>query len=258
MNVISILAVILFILMAIIGGGKGIRSFISLFLNFVIILMTVFFMTDAHADPIVLAMIASAIISCINLFFINEVNSKTVTAFLSTILTVGILFFFIYLVTKSAMIQGFGEEEIDEIIPVYSLYIGVDFVKIAASVIIMSTLGAIIDVAISITSPMQEIFDHNPNIQRKALFKSGLSIGKDILGSNANTLFFAFIGSYLALLIWFKDLSYSLLEIINSKIFTAETLTIFSAGIGIALVIPVAAFLNAYYLTKSKKEKADG
>lgn len=105
---------------------------------------------------------------------------------------------------------------------------------------------------------MQKIFDHNPNIQRKALFKSGLSIGKDILGSNANTLFFAFIGSYLALLIWFKDLSYSLLEIINSKIFTAETLTIFSAGIGIALVIPVAAFLNAYYLTKSKKEKADG
>src|SRR5699024_10677177 len=140
MNVISILAVILFILMAIIGGGKGIRSFISLFLDFVIILMTVFFMTYAYAAPIVLLMIACVSISFINLFFINEVNSKTVTAFLSTILTVGILFFFIYLVTKSAMIQGFGEEEIDEIIPVYSLYIGVDFVKIAASVIIMSTL----------------------------------------------------------------------------------------------------------------------
>src|SRR5699024_3351136 len=148
MNVISILAVILFILMAIIVGGKGIRSFISLFLNFVIILMTVFFMMNAHADSIVLVMFASAIICHIILFFIKEVNSKTVTAFLSTILTVCILFFFIYLVTKSAMIQGFGEEEIDEIIPVYSLYIGVDFVKIAASVIIMSTLGAIIDVAI--------------------------------------------------------------------------------------------------------------
>src|SRR5699024_9044358 len=125
MNVISILAVILFILMAIFGGGKGIRSFISLFINFVIIFMTVFFMTDEHVVHIDLAMIASVIISCINLFIINEVNSKTVTAFLSTILTVGILFFFIYLVTKSAMIQGFGEEEIDEIIPVYSLYIGV-------------------------------------------------------------------------------------------------------------------------------------
>src|SRR5699024_12207075 len=102
-------------------------SFISLFLNFVIILMTVSFMTDAHADPIVLAMIASAIISCSNLFFMNEVNSKTVTAFLSTILTVGSLFFFIYLVTKSDMIHGFGEEEIVEIISVYVFYIGLDF-----------------------------------------------------------------------------------------------------------------------------------
>src|SRR5699024_4899553 len=148
--------------------------------------------------------------------------------------------------------------EIDEIIPVYSLYIGVDFVKIAATVIIMSTLITIIDLATSITSPIQDIFDHNPNIQRKALFKSGLSIGKDILGSNANTLFFAFIVSYLALLIWFKYLSYSLLEIINSKIFTAESLTILSGGIGIALDILVAAFLKDYYLTKSKKEKDDG
>lgn len=257
MNVIVILAIILFVLMTVIGKGKGVRSFISLFFNFVVIMVTVFFMTDSNADPIVLTMIASAFITCINLFFINEVNSKTVTAFISTILTVGILFLCIYLATKSAMIQGFGEEEIDEIIPVYSLYIGVDFVKVAASVIIMSTLGAIIDVAISITSPMKEIFDHNPTIKRKALFKSGLTIGKDILGSNANTLFFAFIGSYLALLIWFKDLSYSLLEIINSKIFTAEIMTIFSAGIGIALIIPVAAFLNAYYLTRNTKATSD-
>ena len=71
------------------------------------------------------------------------------------------------------MIQGFGEEEIDEL-SIFSLYIGVDFVKIGASVIIMSTIGAITDVAISITSPMREIFNHNPLISRKDLFASGI------------------------------------------------------------------------------------
>ena len=133
------------------------------------------------------------------------------------------------------MIQGFGEEEIDEL-SIFSLYIGVDFVKIGASVIIMSTIGAITDVAISITSPMREIFNHHPFISRKDLFTSGLSIGKDILGTNTNTLFFAFFGGYMALLFWFKDLSYSLGEIVNSKIFSAEMITIFCAGIGIALL----------------------
>lgn len=256
MNTLFILAIILFLLMVIFGGAKGVRSFISLFLNFFIIMIAVIFMMAPEIHPIIIAAICCIIITSVNLFFINEVNAKTVTAFISTIITIGILFAFIVIVTKTSMIQGFGEEEVDEIIPVYSVYIGIDFIQIAASVIILSTLGAIIDVAISITSPMQEIFHHHPTISRKDLFKSGLTIGRDILGSNANTLFFAFIGGYLALLIWFKDLSYSFLDIINSKIFTAESITIFTAGIGIAIVVPIAAFINAYYLFHQKKKSA--
>jgi len=253
-NTLFVLAIILFLLMVIFGGTKGVRSFFSLFLNFLIIMIAVIFMMAPEIHPIIIAAISCIIITSVNLFFINEVNAKTVTAFISTIITIGILFAFIMIVTKASMIQGFGEEEVDEIIPVYSVYLGVDFVQIAASVIILSTLGAIIDVAISITSPMQEIFHHHPTISRKDLFKSGLTIGRDILGSNANTLFFAFIGGYLALLIWFKDLSYSFLDIINSKIFTAESITIFTAGIGIALVVPIAAFINAYYIFHQKKK----
>src|SRR5699024_12463444 len=111
----------------------------------------------------------------------------------------------------------------------------------------------IVDVAISITSPMAVIYKHHPTIKRKDLFSSGVTIGKDILGSNANTLFFAFIGGYLALLLWFKDLSYSFGQIVNSKIFASELKIIFFAVIGIALVVPIAAFINAYFLTNSKK-----
>src|SRR5699024_1123337 len=185
MNVLVLLAVILFMLMVMIGGRKGVRSFISLFLNFGVVLLTVLIMTDPQANPIILTIIACTAISTINLFFINKVNSKTITAFISTVITITILIFFIYIVTKKAMIQGFGEEEIEEI-SVFSRYLGVDFVKIAAAVIIMSTIGAIIDVAIAITSPMQEIFNHRPTISRKSLFTSGLTIGKDILGSNTN------------------------------------------------------------------------
>ncbi|MCR1833380.1 YibE/F family protein [Oceanobacillus caeni] len=257
MNVLVLLAIILFALMIWIGGKKGARSFISLFLNFGVILVSVFFMMDANADPIIITLIACTVISCINLFYINEVNSKTVTAFISTLITVTILLFFIYIVTKKAMIQGFGEEDMDEISVIFSLYPGLDFVKISAAVIIMSTIGAVTDIAISITSPMQEIFNQHPSIKKKELFTSGLSIGKDILGSNTNTLFFAFIGGYMALLIWYKDLSYSFGDIVNSKIFSAEMITIFCAGIGIALVIPIASLINAHYLIKIRDKKSD-
>lgn len=253
MNTNLVLAAILLLLMIWIGGKKGARSFFALFLNFLILLLTVFLMTDPFINPVILTFIACVGISAINLFYINGVNQKTATAFMATMITIGIMLLFILIVTKQSMIQGFSEEELEEI-SIYSLHLGVDFVKVGASVIIMSTIGAITDVAISITSPMQEIFNHHPEIKRRKLFLSGMTIGKDILGTNTNTLFFAFIGAYMGLLLWFRDLKYSVGAIANSKVFSDEMVTIFCAGIGIALIIPIAAWINAVFLIK-KREK---
>ena len=251
MNALVVLAAILFILMAVIGRGKGVRSFLAIFFNFIVIFIAVIFMNDPKANPIIITLIACIFISVINLFYINEVNKKTKTAFISTVISTIVLLLFIFIIADRARIQGFGEEEIQEL-GMFSLHIGVDFVKIAVSVIIMSTIGAITDAAIAISSPMREIHYHNPDISRQDLFKSGLSIGKDILGTSTNTLFFAFFGSYLALLIWFKDLSYSTGEIINSKIFNAEMITILCAGIGVTLVIPITSWITAYFLVARK------
>ena len=256
MNVIVLLAGLLFLLMTLIGGKKGVRSFIALFLNFVVIIVTLFFMNVPTINPIVLTLIACVFISCINLFYINKVSPTTKTAFIATIITTVILVIFITVITNSAMIQGFGEEETEEM-GMFSFYIGLDFVKIAVSVIIMSTIGAITDAAIAIASPMREMHYHHPNIQRKELFRFGLSIGRDILGTSTNTLFFAFFGSYLALLIWFKDLSYSIGEIVNSKVFSSEMITICCAAIGVTLVIPITAWITSYFLVKKQGDSTN-
>lgn len=145
-------------------------------------------MNDPIMDPVILTIIACIVISCINLFYINGVNSKTKTAFLSTIICTVILLLFIIFITNKAMIQGFGDEELGEL-GMFSLLVEVDFVKITVSVIIMSTIGAITDTAIAVSSPMREIHFHHPNISRKELYRSGLNIGRDILGTSTNTLF---------------------------------------------------------------------
>lgn len=256
MNAIVVLAVVLLVLMLLIGGRKGLRSFFSLFLNFGVIFITLALLLNPDLNPVILTFIASALIGCISLFFINEVNSKTVIAFISTMITITLLLVFIFFVSNTLMIQGFGEEE-TEAISGYSLYIGIDFLKIGVSVIILSTIGAIMDVAISIASSMFEMNKHNPSVSKKELFASGMSIGRDILGTDTNTLFFAFFGGYLALLIWFKDLTYSIGEIVNSKIFSSELMLILCAGTGIALVIPITSWINANYLKKPRKIKSD-
>ncbi len=253
MTVQVVLAAILFLLMVLVGGKKGVRSFFTLFLNFGVLLFTMIIMSIPAVNPIILTIIACIAISCINLFYINGVNRITKTAFISSMITIVILLIFIVFVTKKAMIQGFGEEEIEEI-GVFSLYIGVDFVKVGAAIIIMSAIGSITDIAISIASPMRELVHHHPSINRNELFTFGLKIGRDVLGTDTNTLFFAFFGSYLGLLIWFKDLSYSVGEIVNSKVFGAEMITILCAGIGVALIIPITAWITAYFLVKVEEK----
>lgn len=251
MNVLVWLAIILFLLMRLIGGKKGTRSFLALFFNFGVVFISYLFLATPKINPIMFTVAASIVISCINLFYINEINSKTKTAFLSTMITIVMLLVLIVIVSEQAMIQGFGEEEVEEL-SIFSLYIGVDFVQLGAAVIIMAAIGAITDTAIAISSPMNEVFLHNPTISRKELFTSGLRIGRDILGTSANTLFFAFFGGYLALIIWFKDYSYSFGEVVNSKIFNAEMVSIFCAGIGVAFVIPITSWVTAYVLVKEK------
>ncbi|MCM3187055.1 YibE/F family protein [Priestia megaterium] len=253
MNALVILSLILLVLMILIGGYRGMRSFISLFLNFGVLMFTIFLMLGPQMNPVIITLISCAIISCINLFFINNVDRKTGTAFLSTIVTIVLLIVLIEVIVNVSMIQGYGEEETEEL-AVFSLFVGIDFVKIGASVMIISTIGAITEVAISITSSMGETMKQHPSISRKDLFLSGMRIGKDILGTDTNTLFFAFFGGYLALLIWFKDLHYSIGAIVNSKIFGAEMMTIFFAGIGVALIIPITAWINTYFSVKAREK----
>ena len=225
MNVLLILASILLLLMIAVGGMNGVRSFISLFLNGIILIVTVFFMLDTATNILVLTLLACIGLCAVNLFYINGLNRKTLAAFIATFMTLGILL------------------------------IGIDYVQVAAAVIIMSTIGAIMDVAISITSAMQEYGKHTASTS-KQLIAYGMAIGRDILGTDTNTLFFAFFGGYLGLLIWFKDLSYSIGQIVNAKVFVAEVLTIFTAGIGIALVIPLATVVSIVIGKRRAKEVA--
>ena len=250
MSVLVCLAVILFILMKFVGGEKGTRSFIALFLNFGVTFATMLLMGSTN-NPIIITLIACTVISCINLFYINNVSIKSIAAFISTMITLVLLVSVIFILVEMSMIQGFGIEEIEELNS-FTLYVGIDFAKVAVCTIIMGTIGAITDTAISISSAMNEISINNPLIDRFGLFKSGMNVGRDILGTTTNTLYFAFIGGYLALILWFKDLSYSLGEVVNSKVFSSEIISIFCIGTGAILIIPITAWLTAYILSKNQ------
>ncbi|OOM10444.1 YibE/F family protein [Clostridium saccharobutylicum] len=251
MNIILILLIILLLLMAVVGGTRGVQSFFTLILNF----FTLFFMIiliGAKIDPIKVTFIGAMIISFFSLFFINGFNKKTVSSLVSVITVIILVMIITYKMGINAQIQGFSSEQID-IVSFYSLYVQINFSKIVICEILIGLLGAVIDVSISISSSMNEIYKNDSLITQNQLFKSGMNIGKDILGTMTNTLFFAYTSGFMTLMIYFKQLNYSLSTIMNAKVFCSEVFQSICCGIGIILIIPITAFITSklMFLTRN-------
>jgi uncharacterized membrane protein len=254
MNIILILLLILLILMTVVGGIRGVQSFFTLILNF----FTLFFMIiliGAKIDPIKVTFIGAMIISFFSLFFINGYNKKTLASLISVVIVILLVMLITYNMGINAQIQGFSNEQIDTV-SFYSLYVQINFSTIVICEIVIGLLGAIIDVSISISSSMNEIYKNDALITQHELFKSGMNIGKDILGTMTNTLFFAYISGFMTLMIYFNQLKYSLATIINAKVFCSEVFQSLCCGIGIILIIPITAFITSKLLLFTKEIKA--
>lgn len=246
-----ILIILLFLLMIYIDIKRGIKLFLSILFNF-IILMIIFYLIAIGLNPIICSLIGCFIISYIILYYVNERNVKTESSLKSVIIVLIILSFLIFFVTKISRIAGFGYESYEEI-NMFSYDVKIDFTNIAISMILISLIGATVDSSIAISSALYEVYDNNKNLSKKELFLSGMNIGKDILCTTNNTLMFAFLGEFMTLLIWFYKGDYSFLEIVNAKTFVSEMIKILFSAVGCIIVIPITAYITTETLKKDDK-----
>ena len=246
-----ILIILLFLLMIYIDIKRGIKLFLSIIFNF-IILMIIFYLIALGLNPIICSLIGCFIISYIILYYVNEKNIKTESSLKSVIIVLIILSFLIFFVTKISRIAGFGYESYEEI-NMFSYDVKIDFTNIAISMILISLIGATVDSSIAISSALYEVYDNNKNLSKKDLFLSGMNIGKDILCTTNNTLMFAFLGEFMTLLIWFYKGDYSFLEIVNAKTFVSEMIKILFSAVGCIIVIPITAYITTETLKKEDK-----
>jgi uncharacterized membrane protein len=240
----------MFFLLVWIGGKRGIKLFISLVINF-IILMIAFYFIALGFNPIVISLIGCLIITYIILYFVNGESIKTKASLISVIIVLLILVVSIFIVTTTTKISGFGYESYEEI-NMFSYDVDLDFTNVSIALILIGLIGATVDTSVAISSALYEVYQNNKNLSKKELFLSGITIGKDILGTTTNTLLFAFLGEFLTLLIWFKDVDYSLLDIINNKTFCAEFIKILFSGMGCILVIPITSLIVSNKITNKK------
>lgn len=126
-----------------------------------------------------------------------------------------------------------------------------DFRGILASGMIIGALGASMDVAISIASSIFEVKLANPTASKADLLKSGMNVGKDIMGTMTNTLLLAYTGSAIFLLLLVSG-EISLLKLLNLDSIVTEITAALAGSIGLVLCIPFTAVISSYLLSKKQ------
>ena len=234
-----ILGFILLFLIMIIGGDRGVISLISLVGNMLLLSLAIWLM--AAGAPVLLVTVGvGIIISCVTLFYQNGTNEKTKSAFTAVLITMAVLFFFIYMVVWRSEAGGLNEiQAAEDDVLYYNMNLDINMRNVATAVIILSTLG----MALTVTTSVYEVSIHKPEMKLTELVESGMQIGREVIGTTVNTLLFAYLGESLLLFSYLKMQDYTLETLLNSKILFQNCVSMIFGAIACVVVMPVAAVL---------------
>lgn len=239
------------VLMIGVGGVKGVRTVVTLVLTLVgIYYMLLGIMKGGNA--IILAMIVCIVVTVVTMFIVAGFNQKAISAIIGTVGGVFVSGIIALVISEMSVLTGLGTTEAQMLMFTQG-EITFDFASILFASILLGTLGAIMDVCMSIASSISEIVEANPFISTRDLFKSGMNIGRDIMGTMANTLILAYSGTsiFLILVFMINDIAY--FDIINMDVVATEIIRALSGTIGLILCIPLTALVAAVLEKKSSK-----
>ena len=199
-----------------------------------------------------------SIITCIyiiimTLLIIDGLHKKTLAAIIgcsSGVIVSGLL---TLLVSHFLHLTGITTED--------TIYIkqsfNIDLNALIFAGIILGSVGAVMDVSVSISSSLAELHDKVEHPTYKGLLGSGITIGRDIMGTMANTLVLAYIGCELSATLLSVVYSSSMRTLFSREKIVEELLQALVGSIGLLLTIPLtAAVSSALYMSVDHFSKA--
>lgn len=261
-NYILLMVIIFFASIIMIGGKKGIQAIIGLIVTILAVYFILVKAIYAGKSPMIMSIITSAIIIISTLIIIGGFNKKVLTAAIGTLGGVIIAGIFSVIFGYLTKLSGGCEDAVQ--LSINASSINFNFRELLFAGIIISALGACMDVGMSIASSLDEIKSKTPGITGKELFKSGMNIGKDVIGTMCNTLILAYVGGALTLLILFIVCEFEFVQIINKETILEEIISAIAGSTGVLYTVPITAFVYSILnkdktiYKKTSENKIDG
>lgn len=252
-NKIIVLGIIFVILVLFIGRWKGLNTLLSLIFTF----SFVFFVFVPSVMNGYNAYI-SVMVTCIYIIFmtsilINGTSEKTVATIVGCISGTAFAAIMTSVMSKILLLTGFLDDDSFYLINLDTEK-PIDLTAIVFAAIVIGAMGAIMDVSMDISSSLLELNKHVDDMTFKTMFNSGMSIGRDIMGTMSNTLVLAYIGSSLTSIILLLTYSNSAMHLLNREVIIVEILQALIGSLAIMLTIPFTVIsCGLLYPKKTKK-----
>ncbi len=247
------LALIFAVLMIAVGRKKGFKALISLVATFVIIVWFIIPRILAGANPLLISIIGSLIILGAIIYITWGLSKKAHLAMAGIFISLMITGIFSLIFTKLTNLTGLAQDDAMFLVGLSSGQINFQGLLLAG--IIIGALGVLDDVVISQISTVEQIKAANDKMKPLEIFKSAMSVGVDHISSMTNTLFLAYAGAALPLLILFtsgESQSLGFSEAINNEVIATEIVRTLTGSIGLILAVPIATILAVKGLVKNQ------
>ena len=241
-------AVLYILALCLVGGKQGVKGAMGLIFTFASILFIYLPLVYLGYSPFWVSVLICALTTAVTMYFIGGATRKTLCATAGTLAGVIIAGVTATIFSRMSGITGWNVSDIESLMTLYQTD-GIQVGGLLFSGLLISALGAVMYVAMSISSAMQELCDQRPDITRLELMKAGMRVGRDMMGTDSNTLILAFAGTSLSMLV--LDYAYDLpfLQIINSNNIGIAVMQGLSGSFGIVLSVPATVLLAAWIYT---------
>ena len=239
-----------FITTALVGGKNGIKSLFGLVFTILSILCILFPALLKGAPTILTTVLVCAFVALVSLVIIGGIQKKTICAFLGTVSGMLLALLFALFAQWLLRINGLRVADVEPLLQLRQTGTPIGLRGLLSAGVIISSLGAVMDVAMSISSSLQEVHEANTSLGQKDLFHSGMNIGRDMVGTMTNTLILAFIGSGLVLILYIYSLNLAANQFLSSSYLAIEVISGISSSIGVILSVPITTLISSYAYSK--------
>ena len=235
---------IFLLLMLLVGGEKGFYATLALAFSLVFLLKITVPVIYSGGSPILAGLAMVLVSTAVTVFLIYGLSPRGVlgigVVLAGEFVSCGLFLLFSLLLHLS----GFKSSDAENLL-VAAQNTGLNIATVLFAATMIASLGAVMDVAVSLLSALWEVRLADPDITGRGLWRAGLRMGRDMIGTMSNTLIFAFAGGSLTTLLVLMTYGTDPVQLLHSDYIALELAHGLCGTCAVILTVPLASLVSA-------------